>query len=151
MPTPTPPHTDAAIFGGPRQHRNDAAGKPFLTPTTHATVHAAVFANTSNVANAAYATASRKSAPFRPNSSPKQLTEDIEAYVPTTGKPSHYDIVRIRDALTSFLLQAGYTNSHSKKNLWGIITPADAYATKYGEAFATPESIVAYPPSCRTP
>ena len=73
--------------------------------------------------------------------SPKQLTlqlmEAREAFVPITGKPSHDEIVRIREALTPLLLQAVYNKAHAKHNLWGIIYPKAAYSAKYGEPFAT--------------
>ena len=66
--------------------------------------------------------------------------------VPITVNPSHNEIVRIYEALIPLLLPAGYNKAHAKYNLWGIIPPADAYATKYGEAFTTLKRISAYSP-----
>ena len=74
-----------------------------------------------------------------------QLTEAKDASVQIMGKPSHEDIVCIRELLTPLLLQAGYNKSHVKHKLWGIIAPASAYAVNYSEPFATSECIGAYP------
>ena len=75
-----------------------------------------------------------------------QLTEAKEAFVQITGKTSYDDIVHICEAITPLLLQVGYNKSHAKHNLWGIIAPAGACAENYGEPFAPPKNIGAYPP-----
>ena len=75
-----------------------------------------------------------------------QLTEAKETFIPIIGNTSYDDIVHICEAITPLLLQVGYNKSHAKHNLWGIIPPADAYATKYGEAFTTLKRISAYSP-----
>ena len=36
------------------------------------------------------------------------LTMDAEAFAPISGKPSHTDFVRLREALTTTLFQDGY-------------------------------------------
>ena len=73
------------------------------------------------------------------------LTMDAEAFAPISGKPSHTDFVRLREALTTILLQDGYKKTHVKHNLWGIITPVDDYLEAYKEAFIVTARIGAYP------
>ena len=80
-----------------------------------------------------------------------QLIEDRWAFLPITGKPYHDNIVRIWEALTPLLLQAGYNKVQNKNNLWVIIAPGSAYAVKYDEPFTTPTRIGAYHPPHRMP
>ena len=75
-----------------------------------------------------------------------QLMETSYAFVPIMVKPSHDNVVRIHEALTSLLLQGGYDKAHAKHNIRGIIAPTDACAENYGDPFATPECIGDYPP-----
>ena len=45
------------------------------------------------------------------------LTEAAEAFAPISGKPSHNNIVRLYEALTPIILQAGYDKAYVKHNL----------------------------------
>ena len=75
-----------------------------------------------------------------------QLTEAKETFIPIIGNTSYEDIVHICDTITPLLLQVGYNKAHAKHNLWGIIAPAGACVENYGEPFAPPKNIGAYPP-----
>ena len=75
-----------------------------------------------------------------------QMTEAIEAFVPSTENPSHDDMVHLQESLTLLLLQVVYDKSHSKHNLWVIFFPKAVFAAKYGKPFTTPDHIGAFPP-----
>ena len=61
-----------------------------------------------------------------------KLSHSLEQFDQISGKPSDYDLTRIREVVAPLLLQITYDKTGAVHNLIGLIRPEAAYITRYG-------------------
>jgi hypothetical protein len=66
------------------------------------------------------------------------LASATSAFLPIAGQLTNGDLVRINDALVSFLLKITYNCANGVQNLWGLITNANRYLHHYSLTFIRP-------------
>mmetsp|Transcript_56815 Transcript_56815/g.169640 ORF Transcript_56815/g.169640 Transcript_56815/m.169640 type:complete len:371 (-) Transcript_56815:306-1418(-) len=64
---------------------------------------------------------------------------------PVVGQPTDAFINSLREVLTPILLEIPYDEANAKHSLIGLIMLREEYIVEYGEAFAVPKQLKAYP------
>ena len=73
-----------------------------------------------------------------------KFAQSLDIFETIDGQPSDSDLTRLREAVTTLLLQILYDETGAVHNLIGLIRPEAVYVARYGEEFPDPTIVGAY-------